>query len=115
MANKQKSRNTPLSLDKATGRWCAKIGKKRTQSGKQDGHKFRFSRDKRESERRKRLIQELWDSLIDLHGPKHLWTEEGLTVAKSLAEGEIAVAFTADDLARCECYFFSRFDQLQTS
>ena len=32
-----------MSLDKATGRWCAKLGRKRTKSGKTDGHKFRFT------------------------------------------------------------------------
>ena len=42
-----------MSLDKATGRWQAKLGRKKTKSGKSDGHKFRFSADKKESERRK--------------------------------------------------------------
>jgi hypothetical protein len=53
---KQKSRRTAMSFDKATGRWCAKLGRKKTKSDKIDGHKFRFTSDVKESERRKLRI-----------------------------------------------------------
>ena len=45
-----------MSFDKATGRWCAKLGRKKTKSDKIDGHKFRFTSDVKESERRKLRI-----------------------------------------------------------
>ena len=71
MANdfgKQKSRRTEMSFDRATERWCAKLGRKKTKSGKVDGHKFRFTEDLKESERRKLRIQQLWDRLVEQHG-----------------------------------------------
>jgi hypothetical protein len=65
MANdhgKLKNRRTEMSFDKATGRWCTKLGQKRTKSGNTDGHKFRFTHDVKESERRKLRLQQLLGS-----------------------------------------------------
>ena len=59
---KRKSRRTEMSFDTATGRWCAKLGRKRTKAGKIDGHKLRFTGDLKESERRKLRIQQLLGS-----------------------------------------------------
>lgn len=122
-----KSRHTSLSRDKSTGRWCAKLGKKRTQSGKSDGHKFRFSADKRESERRKLRIQDFWDSLIETHGPDYLWDAEALAVAKVMAEGQNHVAFSMENIAPWEsirrkpypykiqaCSYAERLSQIQS-
>ena len=71
---KRKSRRTEMSFDKATGRWCAKLGRKKTKSGKTDGHKFRFTEDLKESERRKLRIQQLWDRLVEQRGPGYTWS-----------------------------------------
>lgn len=97
-----RSRRTELSRDRATGRWCAKLGKKKTCNGKPDGHKFRFSTDQRESERRKLRIQDLWDSLIAVHGPGYFWDSEALTVAMALAAGESQVAFAMEEITPWE-------------
>ena len=84
---KNKSRQTPLSLDQQTGRWCAKLGRKMLKSGNSDGHKFRFTSDERESIRRKQRIQELWDSLVTTRGADAAWDEISLEIAKSIADG----------------------------
>ena len=99
MADKHKSRNTALSFDKEFGRFCAKLGKKHTRSGKQDGHKFGFTTDKRESMKRKQRIQEVWDCLIDQYGSDYLWTEQSPMIAKSLEKGQVNIALKADDIA----------------
>ena len=84
MTNKKtKSRQTQLSLDKHTGRWCAKLGRKTTSGGNLDGHKFRFSMDKKESERRKGRIQELWDSIVEQEGQDARWDDDSLAIAKA--------------------------------
>jgi hypothetical protein len=44
---KAKSRRSTMSFDRRTGRWTAKLGKKRTPGGTVEGHKFRFSMNKR--------------------------------------------------------------------
>lgn len=97
--DKSKSRHSKMSLDKGTGRYQAKLGKKKTKGGKIDGHKFRFTSDKKEAERRKVRIQELWDSIVERHGENALWDEYSLAVAKALEKGEHRVAFSADELA----------------
>lgn len=84
---KNKSRQTSLSFDQQTGRWCAKLGRKILNSGKSDGHKFRFTSDDRESNRRKQRIQELWDSLVTTRGAEAAWDEISLEIAKSIADG----------------------------
>ena len=96
---KQKSRRTEMSFDKATGRWCAKLGRKKTKSGKADGHKFRFTEDLKESERRKLRIQQLWDRLIEKHGSGYEWIEQDLDVALAMAEGKNEVPFSVEQLA----------------
>lgn len=96
---KNKSRKTDMRLDKESGRWCAKLGRKRMPNKKLDGHLFRFNRDKRESERRKYRIQELWDSLVDTFGESALWCDETLKIAKAIADGESIIQFSADELA----------------
>jgi len=96
---KNKSRSTNLRFDKRTGKHCAKLGRKRMPSGNMDGHLFRFCDDKRESERRKQRIQELWDQLVDRHGGNVHWNAETLKIAKAISDGESVVEFTADELA----------------
>ena len=96
---KRKSRRTEMSLDKATGRWCAKLGRKKTKSGNTDGHKFRFTEDLKESERRKLRIQQLWDRLVEqrgraTHGMTRTWQ-----VALAMAEGKCEVSFSVEQLA----------------
>ena len=68
-------------------------------SGNMDGHLFRFCDNKRESERRKQRIQELWDRLVDRHGGNVHWNAETLKIAKAISDGESVVEFTADELA----------------
>ncbi len=97
---KSKSRRTAkMSLDNGTGRYCAKLGRKQLRSGGYDGHKFRFTPDLKESERRKIRIQELWDRLIIQHGPGRLWTDEDLLVAQRLADGKSKAEFSVEQLA----------------
>jgi hypothetical protein len=86
--SKNKSRQTPLRFDQATGRWCAKLGRKMTSGGKTDGHLFRFSQNQKESERRKQRIQELWDSIVARSGAEATWSIESLPLARAIAEGE---------------------------
>lgn len=103
LPNKQrKSRRTPLRFDDRTGRWCAKLGRKKTRSGKFDGHLFRFSPDEKESERRKVLIQDVWDRLVDGLGDNALWTKDSLRVAKAIGEGKRQVAFRLTDVVDCD-------------
>lgn len=80
-----------MSFDKATGRWCAKLGRKPTRSGKTDGHKFRFTSDVKESERRKLRIQQLWDRLVEHRGSGYTWSKQDLDVALAMAEGKSEV------------------------
>ena len=96
---KRKSRRREMSFDKATGRWCAKLGRKKTKSGKIDGHKFRFSEDVKESERRKLRIQQLWDRLMERWGRGYAWSENDLAVALAMADGKSEVAFSVEQLA----------------
>ncbi|MEI8375792.1 MAG: hypothetical protein WCJ35_23465 [Planctomycetota bacterium] len=56
--DKSRSRRTEMSFDRVTGRYCAKLGRKKTKSNKIDGHKFRFTPDSRESERRKIPVEQ---------------------------------------------------------
>ena len=101
---KRKSRRTEMSFDKATGRWCAKLGRKKTKSGNIDGHKFRFTSDVKESERRKLRIQQIWDRLVEQHGSGYTWSEQDLAVALAMAEGKSEVSFSVEQLApRDEC------------
>ena len=102
MANdlgKQKSRRTEMSYDKATERWCAKLGRKKTKSGKVDGHKFRFTGDVKESERRKLRIQQLWDRLVEQHGSGYAWSDQDLVVALAMADGKSEIPFSVEQLA----------------
>ena len=80
-----------MSFDKATARWCAKLGRKKTKSGKIDGHKFRFTSDLKESERRKLRIQQLWDRLVEQHGQATHGLDQDLPVALAMAEGKSEV------------------------
>ena len=96
---KRKSRRTEMSYDKATGRWCAKLGRKKTKSGKTDGHKFRFTSDIKESERRKFRIQQMWDRLVEQHGSGYTWSEQNLPVALAMAEGKSEVSYSVEQLA----------------
>jgi hypothetical protein len=96
---KTKSRQTQLSLDKHTGRWCAKLGRKTTSGGNLDGHKFRFSTDRKESERRKGRIQELWDSIVEQECQDARWDVDSLAIAKAIEKGDRAAVFSVDDLA----------------
>jgi hypothetical protein len=124
---KSRSRRTEMSFDRGTGRYCAKLGRKKTKSGKIDGHKFRFTADPRESERRKLRIQDMWDRLLDRIGPTYLWDEEALTVAQTLAEGKREVSFSEKQLAPMEtvrqqphpyhsvaCFYAKELVRLQT-
>jgi len=88
-----------MSFDRGTGRYCAKLGRKKTKSGKIDGHKFRFTGDERESERRKLRIQDLWDRLVDRSDTTYLWDDEALAIAQALAEGKREVSFSERQLA----------------
>ncbi len=94
-----KSRRTEMSFDKATGRWCAKLGRKQTKSGNIDGHKFRFTSDVKESERRKLRIQQLWDRLVEQHGSGYTWSDRDLAVALAMVEGKSEVSFSVEQLA----------------
>jgi len=96
---KRMSRRTEMSFDTATGRWCAKLGRKETKSGNTDGHKFRFTEELKESERRKLRIQQLWDRLIQQRGTGHTWSDEDLAIARALAEGKSEVPFSVEQLA----------------
>lgn len=96
---KTKSRQTKLSLDNHTGRWCAKLGRKTTSGGNLDGHKFRFCTDRKDSERRKGRIQELWDSIVEQEGQDARWDDESLAIAKAIEKGDRAAVFSVDDLA----------------
>ena len=91
-----------MSFDKATGRWCAKLGRKPTRSGKTDGHKFRFTSDVKESERRKLRIQQLWDRLVEHRGSGYTWSKQDLDVALAMAEGKSEVWYSVDRLASRE-------------
>ena len=102
MANdlgKQKSRRTEMSFDTATGRWCAKLGRKQTKSGKIDGHKFRFTSDVKESERRKLRIQQLWDRLVEQHGSGYAWSDQDLVVALAMVEGKSEISCSVERVA----------------
>jgi hypothetical protein len=96
---KSRSRRTEMSFDKATGRYCAKLGRKKTKSGNTDGHKFRFTADLKESERRKLRIQDMWDRLVRIHETDYYWDDESLTIAQALAEGKSEVQFSVEQLA----------------
>ena len=105
MANRSKSRNTPLRWDKATGRWCAKLGKKKTKTGNTDGHLFRFNTDERESLRRKQRIQEFWDFIVDRRGDEAIWCFFTLPIAQAFADGQTQVVlkrgtWSSDEYAR---------------
>lgn len=91
MSTRSKSRKTPLRRDKRTGQYLAKLGRKKTKTGKIDGHLFRFSTNERESERRKVRIQELWDYAVETLGDTE-WNELTLHIAKSFANGETSVS-----------------------
>ncbi len=97
---KAKSRRTSqMSLDKASGRYCAKLGRKLLRGGGYDGHKFRFTPDLKESERSKIRIQQLWDRLVAKHGPGYLWTDEDLLVAQAMAEGRTEIRVSVEHIA----------------
>jgi hypothetical protein len=99
-AAKSRSRRTEMSFDKATGRYAAKLGRKKTKSGKTDGHKFRFTADLKESERRKLRIQDMWDRLVRNHlESDYYWDDESLGIAQALAEGKSEVRFSVEQLA----------------
>ncbi len=115
MSTRSKSRRTPLSQDKATGRYCAKLGRKVTKNGKVDGHKFRFTTSERESERRKQRIQELWDYAVEKLGDSE-WNELTLHIAKAFERGEASVRVPMN-MITCsseEPHLAHRFDYVTT-
>jgi len=111
MNDKRKSRRTKLSKDQRTGRYCAKLGRKKTKGGRYDGHHFRFSTDERESERRKMKVQEFWDHLVENCGAKE-WEDQTLDIAKALADGKPQVPIRLDQMAevRGEVHFGHRYE-----
>ena len=68
-----------------------KLGKKVTKNGGTDGHLFRFTKDERESLRRRQRIQELWDFIVERDGENARWSPASLPIAKAFEEGEVQV------------------------
>lgn len=101
MLAKRKSRRTKLRRDPRTGRWCARLGNKRTKGGRYDGHFFRFSTDERESERRKMKVQEFWDHLVETRDLTE-WDGESLAIAKALADGQNKLPIRVDQVVDVE-------------
>ena len=82
-----------MRRDRKTNQCLAKLGRKKTKTGKIDGHLFRFSTNEKESERRKLRIQELWDYAVETLGDTE-WNNLTLHIAKCYAKGETKVPFS---------------------
>ena len=97
---KRMSRRTEMSFDTATGRWCAKLGRKEPKSGNTTATSFCcFTEELKIRTAKTPNPTTLGSPHPAKRGRANTWSDEDLAVARVLAEGKSEVSFSVEQLA----------------